>query len=104
MSDVTTPVKNNLDDYRKYEDNLINAIYEKYIGTLTDEEKEIIYRIDKDLLYYEFYHYMGIELSEKPLICSKPVFEEKAFKEVENEYMSIFEMLVKKLEIDRTNL
>ena len=97
MSDVTTPVKNNLDDYRKYEDNLINVIFEKYIGTFTNEEKDIIFRIDKDLLYYEFYHYMGIELSEKPRLWSEPVFEEKPFREIEVEYLKLFERLTAKL-------
>lgn len=97
MSDVTTPVKNNLEDYRKYEDNLINVIYEKYAGVFSDEEKEIIYGIDKDLLYYEFYHYMGIELSKKPEICSNPVFEERLFAEVRDEYLRIFEGLTAKL-------
>ena len=95
MSDVTTPVKNKLDDYRQYEDKLIDAIYEKYALSFSEEEKEIIYKIDKDLLYYEFYHYMGIELSQKPQIWSEPVFEERSFKDVENEFMRIFEALTR---------
>ena len=79
MSDVTTPVKEKLDTYRQNEENLINMIYQKYIGKLTDEEKEIVYTIDKDLLYHEFYHYMQIELTSKTKLLSSPSFEFKDF-------------------------
>ncbi|MBQ4527651.1 MAG: phosphohydrolase [Clostridia bacterium] len=93
MSDVTTPVKNKLSDYREYEDKLIDLIFKKYVGELTEEEKKIVYSIDKDLLYYEFYHYMGIELSEKPHIFSKPVFEFKEFSVVRDEFLELFKRL-----------
>ncbi|MBR5505068.1 MAG: phosphohydrolase, partial [Clostridia bacterium] len=39
MADVTTPVKSRLADYRVYEDKLIDMIYQKFIGALSDEEK-----------------------------------------------------------------
>lgn len=95
MSDVTTPVKNHLENYRSYEENLSDMIYNKYIGKLTDEEKQLIYKVDKDLLYYEFLHYMGIELSDRPSLLSKPVFEFVPFENVKKAYIALFEKLVK---------
>ena len=96
MSDVTTPVKNRLPDYRKYEDRLVELIYQKFVGKLGDEEKKTVYTIDKDLLYYEFYHYMGIELSEKPEIFSNPVFETEDFDVVKKKFLDLFYELASK--------
>lgn len=90
MSDVTTPVKDRLENYRMYEDRLLNLIYQKYIGDVTEEERAVIYKIDKDLLYYEFYDHMQIELSEKPEIVSSPSFDFKDFGQVKEEYLSLF--------------
>lgn len=93
MSDVTTPVKDKMDVYRKCEENLINMIYKKYIGELTDEEKEVVYTIDKDLLYHEFYHFMQIELTPQTKLLSSPSFEFKEFSAVKDEFLKLFEHL-----------
>lgn len=93
MSDITTPVKEKLSDYMEYEENLITLIYQKYVGELTDKQKEMVRRIDKDLLYYEFYHYTGIELSSKPPIKSQPDFRFRDFAEVRDEYLALFKKL-----------
>ena len=93
MSDVTTPVKNNLDAYKKYEQNLINLIFEKYTGPLTEEEKIVVFSIDKELLYYEFYLFMKVELSSKPVIKTNPDFSFKPFETVENKFLELFEKL-----------
>lgn len=95
LSDVTTPVKDKLPDYRKYEDKLLDLIYQKYTGELTEYEKQLVYKVDKDLLYYEFYHYTGIELSQKPEIKTKPVFEFKDFSEVRDEFLNMFDKLIR---------
>lgn len=97
MSDVTTPVKSRLSDYRIYEDNLIGLIYQKYIGTLTDDEKSLVYQIDKELLYYEFYHYMQIELSARPQIVTSPSFEVMDFSQVKSEFLELFNKLYSKI-------
>lgn len=97
MSDVTTPVKDKLDIYKKYEDNLINMIYQKYIGELTDEELSLVYKVDKDLLYHEFYHYTGIELGSKTTIYSNPGFEFEDFLVVKQKFLDLFNELIKKL-------
>lgn len=93
MADVTTPVKEKMDVYRNYEENLINMIYKKYIGDLTNEEKEVVFTIDKDLLYHEFYHHMQIELTSQTKLLSSPSFEFKAFSLVKEEFLKLFEHL-----------
>jgi len=45
MSDLTTPVKDKIKDYKQYEDNLISLIYQKYVGTLTDDEKKMVKKV-----------------------------------------------------------
>lgn len=97
MSDVTTPVKSALSDYGKYEENLIGLIYEKYIGTISDEEKKLVYKVDKDLLYHEFYHYMNIELSEKTQLKSNPDFSLKSHSFVKELYLEKFRHFTQKL-------
>ena len=97
MSDVTTPVKSALSDYGEYEERLIDMIYEKYTGPLSVEEKAIVYRVDKDLLYHEFNHYMNIELSEKTELKSAPEFVFKEFSVVRDEYLQLFRQLTEKL-------
>ena len=93
MSDLTTPVKDKIKSYKQYEDNLINLIYEKYTGALSDEEKKMVYTIDKELLYYEFYHHMQIELGSKPELMTSPSFEFKDFSLVKAEFMELFDRL-----------
>ncbi|MBR2404974.1 MAG: phosphohydrolase [Clostridia bacterium] len=93
MSDVTTPVKSKLADYRAYEDKLINMIYQKYIGALSDEEKQLVYQIDKDLLYHEFYAHMHIELGNKSTLKTNPDFGFRPFDEVKREYLELFRQL-----------
>ena len=90
MSDLTTPVKDKIKDYKQYEDNLISLIYEKYVGALTEDEKKIVYTIDKDLLYYEFYDHMQIELGSKPKLLTSPSFDFKEFSLVKDEFLELF--------------
>lgn len=97
LSDVTTPVKNKLPDYRNYEDKLLDVIYEKYVGNLTDKEKELVALVDKDMLYLEFLHYTGIEISEKRENVTSPDYEFKPFGEVKDEFLKLFYELSDKI-------
>ena len=98
VADITRPVKKNLPSYREIESRLLQMIYIRFLGTeLTKEEAAEVRRIDDTLLYYEFLHYMGEALlPEKPEIVSHPVFETRAFKEVEREYLEVFQRLTEK--------
>ena len=90
LADITRPVKKSLPNYKQIEDHLLEVIFKKYLGTLTNIEKSYVKEIDNTLLYYEFYHFMDEELLEKSKITSSPDFSERSFKEVENEYLKLF--------------
>lgn len=54
MSDVPRPFKHTLPEYMKSEDKLLDLIYEKFLGTVLDEEeKKLVKSIDNDMLYYD---------------------------------------------------
>lgn len=92
LADITRPVKRNLPNYIDIEQNLLNAIFEHFLGSrLSPEEWKQVKRIDDTLLYYEFYHYMGERLQDcPPVIKELPVFEYREFKEVEHTYLTLF--------------
>lgn len=93
LADITRPVKKHLPEYRSIEEGLLNAIFSKYLGGITEEEKKQVRLMDDTLLYYEFYHFMGEELMEKPFITQIPDFSELPFKTVENRYLELFHEL-----------
>lgn len=93
LADITRPVKQHLPRYRSIENGLLHAIYDKYLNGITSEEQRLVKEIDDTLLYYEFYHFMGEELSGKPPITHIPDFQELPFKTVEKQYLSLFEQL-----------
>lgn len=54
MSDVPRPFKPFLPQYLELEDQLLDIIYQKYLGSaLTPEEESIVKCIDDDMLYYD---------------------------------------------------
>lgn len=95
LADITRPVKRNLPRYQETEGRLLTALYTRYLGAdLSEEEAALIKLVDDTLLYYEFYHYMGEKLQPSPPeIFSQPVFETRAFGEVEEEYLQLFAAL-----------
>jgi len=97
LADITRPVKKNLPGYLDIEKILQGAIYEKFLGTpLTEQEAAQVKEIDDALLYYEFMHYMGEALMDNvPEISSSPVFETIPFKDTEERYLSLAELLLK---------
>ena len=93
LSDITRPVKKELDAYREYEKNLQTAIYDKFIGSLTEQEQKVVKLIDDTMLYYEFYHFMGAEICDKLPKDTEPDYDFKAFDEVEREFLELFEKI-----------
>ncbi len=93
MSDVTTPVKNELDFYMASENRLINAIFEKYTGRLSEDELAKVWHLDKVLLHHEFYHFTGVEIGIKEEIKTKPDFSFVGFEKTEEIFMGLFEKL-----------
>lgn len=66
LSDVTRPIKKELDFYLSVEDNLQNIIWEHFIGSgLTKKEKDIIFEIDDEMLSLEFIKLMPKKINEE---------------------------------------
>lgn len=94
LADITRPVKRNLERYREIEAVLQEAVFEKYLGRLTEEENKLWQLIDDTLLYYEFDCLMDEKLQENPQeLSSHPSFEPEPLKETEEHYLEWFERL-----------
>ena len=97
MSDVPRPLKQEMPRYREVEDQLLQAIYEKFLGSgLTDEEARRLKEIDDDLLWYD----LDILLEEKqsgeaPKLHFELDYTVRSFAEVEREYLELFQRLSK---------
>lgn len=104
LSDITRPVKQHLQDYCRYEEHLLEVIYKKFLGSpLSQEEQKLVKIIDDDMLYYdlrdllnEFVNKSGNdsvgeqEPRTAPVMYSSFSYKERPFKEVEEEYLSLF--------------
>ena len=92
ISDIPRPVKLDMPGVEEIEDRLLNAIYEKFLGSaLTDYEQQIVKIIDDAMLYYEFYEYKGVKLIEEfPYVAATPLFYDDTPAHVEREYLEIF--------------
>lgn len=103
LSDITRPVKKNMTMYLQIEEQLQNTIYDKYLGSVpTEEEEELIKNIDDGCLYYEFKFYMGECLFPvEPVLISRPEYETRPFKEVEQRFLDLFEKTSRLMEEER---
>ena len=99
LSDITRPVKGELEGYRKIEKRLQDAIYLKFLGQLPDTvEGEQIKSVDDTCLYYEFKHYMGEELLEEaPRKWSDMEFVVRPFQDVEEELTAMLREYIAKV-------
>ena len=85
LADITRPVKKFLQKYLDFEDVLQGKIFEKWIPTLTEEEKKQIFEIDDAILYYEFTSLFEEKIfNYTPVLASKPRFDFIEFGLVEN--------------------
>lgn len=95
LSDVTRPVKAELPKYLEIEEPLQQAIWDKYIQpTLTEEEIKQVFLVDDEILYKEFAALMEMPLiPREPDLKSAPRMEFGGFREIEEEYLRLFEAL-----------
>ncbi len=91
LADITRPVKKHLHKYLEIEDVLQNNIFEKWIPSLTEEERKQIFDIDDAILYYEFITLFGEKIfNYVPELQSQPRFEYIEFSKIENEFLGLF--------------
>lgn len=92
LSDITRPFKKYLKEYRRFEENLLQVIYKKYLGSvLTKEEAHIVKEIDDAMLYYDLIELLNeMPEGEKPELKSQISYEFIPFEQVEAEYKECF--------------
>jgi hypothetical protein len=102
LSDVTRPVKRNMPMYLQIEEQLQNKIYHKFLGFVPEgEEAMLISNIDDACLYVEFLHFMSERVApEEPVLMSSPDFMVRPMKEVEQEFLDLFNKLNGELKQD----
>ena len=95
MSDVPRPLKQEMPRYREVEDQLLQVIYEKFLGSgLTDEEGRRLKEIDDDLLWYDLEVLLEDKQSgEAPKLHIELDYTVRPFAEVEQEYLELFKEL-----------
>lgn len=97
MSDVPRPVKVGMPQYKKWEEAILQVVYEKFLGSpLTEEEESLVKRIDDDMLYFDMKVLLGEKLDQdEPEMLSIFSQEYVPFIEVEEQYLEIFGQLYK---------
>ena len=94
LADITRPVKKHLHKYLQVEDVLQGKIFEKWVPTLTEEEKKLVFEIDDAILYYEFINLFGEKIFDYvPVLQSSPRFEYIEFSAIEREFIETFNEL-----------
>jgi len=92
LSDITRPVKKHLEKYKKAEKNLQDIIYEKFLGSiLNNDELAQVDRIDHDMLVCEFNHLMKKKVFDDSVNINKEIsFEFRWFNEIERDFIATF--------------
>ena len=93
MSDVPRPLKQFMTVYKEQENHLLDVLYTKFLGSPLDEQEEkLIKEIDDAVLWYDMKYLLGEDSEgDKPETCMVPDYTVRAFKDVEQEYLEIFE-------------
>lgn len=92
MSDITRPLKQYLPQYKAYEKQLLEVIYEKYLQKPLDlEEEKMVKKIDDDLLYFDMLYLLEENIKESPpQLKIQFNYEFVPFELVEKEYLKLF--------------
>jgi len=93
ISDVTRPVKQYLNDYKRIEKKLQKTIYKKFLGkSLAEEEQLQVDTVDDEMLVCEIDALMRKKkiFSSIPKLYSYPSFEYRNQIEVETEFLKVY--------------
>lgn len=93
MSDVPRPFKVVLTEYVEAEERLLGLIYEHFLGSvLSEEEQELVRKVDDDLLYYDMKELLGVNIEmDAPILGTQMDYSVRAFADVEQEYLDMYE-------------
>ena len=93
LSDVPRPVKPSMPEYNKLEDNLLDMIYEKFLGSpLTEEEQQLVKSVDNDLLYYDLKELLNEVLNvPAPSLHISLNYNFVPFEEIEQSFLTLYE-------------
>ena len=92
LSDVPRPFKKTLTGYKEQEENLLNLIYQKYLGNLlTSEEEKKLIEIDVDMLWFDLTYLLNEkQTKQQPEVRITIDYKVRTFEEIENEYLELF--------------
>lgn len=92
LSDVPRPFKKTLTGYKEQEENLLNLIYQKYLGNLlTSEEEKKLIEIDDDMLWFDLTYLLNEkQTKQQPEVRITIDYKVRTFEEIENEYLELF--------------
>ena len=98
LADITRPVKKHLQKYLDIEEVFQGKIFDKWIPTLSENEKKQVFEIDDAILYYEFTTLFGERIFDYvPQLISSPRFDFIEFSKVEKEFLELFAKLTEKV-------
>ena len=92
LSDVPRPFKKTLTGYKEQEENLLNLIYQKYLGNLlTSEAEKKLIEIDDDMLWFDLTYLLNEkQTKQQPEVRITIDYKVRTFEEIENEYLELF--------------
>lgn len=98
LSDVTRPVKKDLPYYLEVEDKLQNLLWKHFIGRVPgNEERNQIFAIDDLMFSMEFHQIMFEDANEDyKKLARNFICEERPRKEVQKQFIRLFEEHMKK--------
>lgn len=97
LSDITRPIKPYLTEYLRIEKVLQQKIFNKWINPpLSENELDLIFKIDDDMLYYEFLNLMDKRIFDtERSLDSSPSLDFEDFSKIENRFIAEFYELTK---------
>lgn len=92
LSDVPRPFKKTLSGYKEQEKNLLDLIYQKYLGSpLNAKEEQLLKEIDDDMLWFDLTYLLNEpQEREAPEIHITIDYTVRAFEETEKEYLELY--------------
>lgn len=93
MSDVPRPLKHTMTEYVRIENDLLELIYEKFLGNnLTVTESALVKAIDNDLLYYDLKELLNHNSDgDAPTLLISLNYEFIPFEQIEQTYLKLYE-------------